>query len=271
MFDFFFVNSLLISDLGCLILVRWVFCMLCVSVLSVFCMYGVVLVVGCLVSYCFSFVMLYSLVSLLSLCSYVLLIIIISVMVFVCCVNRLLSCFGCSSWLWFVLFGVIGIMMGISLLLRNVFNVVMLNCVILFVFVWLDLVWVMSRLLLWLLMLIVCVLWLLIRCMSLWLMLVMVVCVVWIDCVLDVVGMFWIMIGWMLVSVSSVIFCVKVECVWVLLVVLLLMMMMVCLCSVCMNGSEWVKLVMCWVGVLGFGNMGVWEDEGDICCCGMLD
>lgn len=76
-------------------------------------------------------------------------------------------------------------------------------------------------------------------------MLVMVVCVVWIDCVLDVVGMFWIMIGWMLVSVSSVIFCVKVECVWMLLVVLLLMMMMVCLCSVCMNGSEWVKLVMC--------------------------
>lgn len=47
-----------------------------------------------------------------------------------------------------MLFGVIGIMMGISLLLRNVFNVVMLNCVILFVFVWLDLVWVMSRLLL---------------------------------------------------------------------------------------------------------------------------
>lgn len=47
-----------------------------------------------------------------------------------------------------MLFGVMGIMMGISLLLRNVFNVVMLNCVILFVFVWLDLVLVISRLLL---------------------------------------------------------------------------------------------------------------------------
>lgn len=96
MFDFLFVNSLLINDLGCLILVRWMFCMLCVSVLSVFCMYGVVLVVGCLVSYCLSFVMLYSLVSLLSLCSNFLLIIIINEMVYVCCVSMLLSCLGCS-------------------------------------------------------------------------------------------------------------------------------------------------------------------------------